>query len=87
MASVALSFAILDSTGSLTDLSYVLAARIVPMVLFLLGGGVAGDRFPRRWVMIGADTVRAASHAALAAAFLSSPGFNGELVSWFSGVR
>lgn len=70
MATVALSFAILDSTGSLSDLSYVMAARIVPMVLFLLGGGVIGDRFPRRWIMIGADTVRAASHAGLAFAFL-----------------
>ncbi|GAB3896078.1 MFS transporter [Kibdelosporangium lantanae] len=70
MAGVALSFAVLHSTGSLADLSFVLAARIVPMVLFLLGAGVLGDRFPRRLVMIYADTIRALSQGGLALAFM-----------------
>jgi MFS family permease len=74
MAGIALSFAVLHSTGSLADLSFVLAARIVPMVLFLLGAGVLGDRFPRRLVMVYADTVRALSQGGLALAFmLGSP--------------
>nr|WP_042177949.1 MFS transporter [Kibdelosporangium sp. MJ126-NF4]CEL12866.1 FIG01128413: hypothetical protein [Kibdelosporangium sp. MJ126-NF4]CTQ98552.1 FIG01128413: hypothetical protein [Kibdelosporangium sp. MJ126-NF4] len=70
MAGVAISFAVLQSTGSLADLSFVLAARIVPMVLFLLAGGVLGDRFPRRLVMLSADVLRAVSQAALAIAFM-----------------
>ena len=70
MASVALTFAVLDSTDSVNALGLVMAARIVPMVLFLLGGGILGDRFSRRRVMLVADIVRAGSHAALAAAFL-----------------
>ncbi|MFD5247389.1 MFS transporter [Amycolatopsis sp. NPDC058340] len=70
MATVALSFAVLDSTGSLTDLSLVLAARIVPLVLFLLGGGLLGDRLSRRWVMIISDCVRAVSQGLVATLFL-----------------
>ncbi|TCO60713.1 MFS transporter [Actinocrispum wychmicini] len=71
MAGVALSFAVLHGTGSLRDLSFVLAARIVPMVLFLLFGGVLGDRFPRRIVMLSADSVRALSQGGLALAFMA----------------
>lgn len=69
MASVALVFAVLHKGGSLADLSYVLAARIVPMVLLLLGGGVIGDRFPRRWVMLSADCLRVVSQGMLALLF------------------
>jgi len=39
MAGVALVFAVLDRRGSLSDVSLVLAARILPMTVFLLGGG------------------------------------------------
>ncbi|MER7760312.1 MFS transporter [Streptomyces sp. NPDC097619] len=73
MASVALAFAVLHHGGSPTDLSLVLAARIVPMVLFLLGGGVLGDRLPRRLVMLSADAVRALSQGILALLFLAGP--------------
>ncbi|TDD36510.1 MFS transporter [Actinomadura sp. KC06] len=72
MASVALVFAILHKGGSLTDLSCVLAARIVPMVLLLLGGGLLGDRFPRRWVMPSADCLRVVSQSMLALLFFVS---------------
>ncbi|MGG7570619.1 MFS transporter [Streptomyces sirii] len=73
MASVALAFAVLHNGGSPADLSLVLAARIAPMVLFLLGGGVLGDRLPRRRVMLVADSVRALSQGALAVMFLAGP--------------
>ncbi|EDY49658.1 MFS transporter [Streptomyces clavuligerus] len=73
MASVALAFAVLHMGGSPTDLSLVLAARIVPMVLLLLGGGVLGDRLPRRTVMLVADSVRALSQGALAVLFILGP--------------
>ena len=70
MATVALAFAVLGEGGSLTDLSLVMAARIVPMVLFLLGGGVLGDRLPRRTVMLYADWLRALTQGAVAVLFV-----------------
>ncbi|MFE0186506.1 MFS transporter [Streptomyces sp. NPDC058989] len=73
MASVALAFAVLHNGGSPTDLSLVLAARIVPMVLFLLGGGVLGDRLPRRQVMLVADSFRALSQGTLALLLMAGP--------------
>jgi len=71
MSTVALAFAVLDSGGSATTLSLVLAARIVPMVLVLPTAGVLGDRFPRRWVMLWADCGRAAAQAAIAVVFFA----------------
>ena len=55
---VALAFAVLDLTGSATDLGIVLAARTVALVASLLVGGVVADRIGRRMVMISADLVR-----------------------------
>ncbi|MDG4827230.1 MFS transporter [Asanoa sp. WMMD1127] len=69
MAGVALAFAVLESGGSPATLSYVLAARIVPMVAILPVAGVLGDRFPRRLVMIWADVLRAGTQAAIAVLF------------------
>ncbi|MGO9955790.1 MAG: MFS transporter [Solirubrobacteraceae bacterium] len=43
---VALAFAVLDLTGSVTDLGVVLAAQTVPLVAFVLLGGVWADRLP-----------------------------------------
>jgi hypothetical protein len=43
-AGVALAFAVLDITDSATALGQVLAAHTIPMVLFLLWGGVIADR-------------------------------------------
>src|SRR5256885_413395 len=40
---VALAFAVLDLTGSATDLGLVLAARTLPMIGSLLAGGVLAD--------------------------------------------
>ncbi len=62
---VALAFAVLDLTGSATDLGLVLAARTVPLVGCLLLGGVVADRISRRRVMITADVVRLISQALL----------------------
>ena len=49
---IALTFAVLDSGGGATGLGIVLAARVAPEVLLLLLGGVVGDRYPRRAVLI-----------------------------------
>jgi MFS family permease len=51
MAGVALTFAVLDINDSATALGQVLAARTIPMVVFLLLGGVIADRFPRTVIL------------------------------------
>jgi MFS family permease len=63
---VALAFAVLDLTGSATDLGYVFAAKAVPLVAFLLVGGVFADRLPRRAVMLTADVARGAAQGMVA---------------------
>jgi MFS family permease len=66
IAPVALAFAVLDLTGSKTDLGLILAAREIPLILFLLVGGIWADRFPRNRVMVGANVFSALSQAAAA---------------------
>jgi predicted MFS family arabinose efflux permease len=56
---VGVSFAVLAVTGSVTDLSYVLAAQIAPSLVFALLGGVAADRFPPQRVIVAANLVMA----------------------------
>ncbi|MGH2859454.1 MAG: MFS transporter [Solirubrobacteraceae bacterium] len=68
---VALSFAVLDLTGSATDLGLVLASETVAMVGALLVGGVVADRIGRRTVMIGADLARLVSQTTIAALLIS----------------
>lgn len=71
MSGVALAFAVLDLTGRPADLGYVLAAASLPLVGFLVVGGVVADRLERRLVMVGADAVRFVAQAATAALLLS----------------
>lgn len=80
MVAVALSFAVLDLTGSVSDLGYVFAARLVPLVVFLLAGGVLADRLPRRAVMLAADVTRLASQGVMAALLISGRAQLWELV-------
>ncbi|GAB3773266.1 MFS family permease [Nocardioides ginsengisegetis] len=47
MAPVALAFAVLHVSDSPSALGAVLAASTIPMVVFLLAGGVLADRLPR----------------------------------------
>ena len=56
---VGVSFAVLKATNSATDLSYVLAAQIVPSLVFALIGGVAADRFPPQRVIVAANLLMA----------------------------
>ena len=62
---VALAFAVLDLTGSATDLGLVLAARALPVVALLLVGGVWADRLPRNAVMLTTDLVRFVTQTAV----------------------
>src|SRR5215213_1384360 len=48
--------------GSRTDVGIVLAAATIPLLAFLLIGGVWADRLPRHRVMIVTDIVRFALH-------------------------
>lgn len=64
MAPVAIAFAVLEH-GSASDVGYVLAAETLPLVLFLLIGGVIADQFSRRLVMLSSDVLRFAAEGAL----------------------
>ena len=55
---IAISFAVLDLTGSASDLGLVLFARILGQVLLFLAGGVWADRVPRQHVMVASNVVR-----------------------------
>lgn len=78
---VALAFAVLDLTGSATDLGLVLAAQTIPMVVFVLVGGVWADRLARRRVMLVSDLVRAVAQGASAALLLSGAAHVWELAA------
>ncbi|MCP9486601.1 MAG: MFS transporter [Gaiellaceae bacterium MAG52_C11] len=66
MTGVALTFAVLGTSGSATDLGIVLGAFTIAHAVFILAGGVWSDRLPRRLVMLAADIVRATVQATLA---------------------
>jgi predicted MFS family arabinose efflux permease len=68
---VALAFAVIEETGSATDLGFVLAAFSVARVVLIVVGGVWADRLPRRVVMVGADVVRTASQGLLAVVLIA----------------
>jgi predicted MFS family arabinose efflux permease len=71
---------VLDLTGSPSDLGYVFAAKTVPLVAFLLVGGVFADRLPRRAVMLAADVARMGSQGAVAVLILTHTAHVWELV-------
>jgi len=61
---VGVSFAVLYATGSIAELSYVLAAQIAPSLLFTLVGGVVADRLPPQRVIIAANLMIAVGEGA-----------------------
>ncbi len=71
MAPVALAFAVLAIEDSAAALGQVLAARSIPMVLFLLLGGVIADRFGRRLVIQVSNAVAVLSQATAATLVIS----------------
>jgi Transmembrane secretion effector len=71
MAPVALAFAVLDLTGSASDLGLTLAAASVPQVVFLLVGGVWADRLPRNAVMIGSNIASGVAQGLIAVLVLT----------------
>ena len=71
MAGVAVAFAVLATGGGGSALGAVMTARILPLVLLLLFGGVAADRFGSRIVMIVADVLRCGAQATFAVLLLT----------------
>jgi MFS family permease len=71
MAPVAIAFAVLDLTGSATDLGLVLAAHSVVVTALVLVGGVIADRVSPRLAMLRADLVSTASIGVIAVLLLT----------------
>lgn len=58
LSPIALAYGVLSLKGSTgTDLSLVMTARIAPMIIFMLLGGVIGDRFKRNRIVGGSDVI------------------------------
>lgn len=55
---VALPFAVLEAGGDLEAVGLVVAAELVPFLLFALVGGVISDRGDRRRILIASDVAR-----------------------------
>jgi predicted MFS family arabinose efflux permease len=78
---VALAFAVIQTLdGSPTDLGIVLAAQTLPLVVFVLAGGVWADRLPRQMVMLVSDVIRCVVQATIAVLLLSGRAELWELV-------
>ena len=68
---IAISFAVLDLTGSASDLGLVLFARVLGQVLLFLAGGVWADRLPRQHVMVASNVTRLFSQGLLGVLLVS----------------
>lgn len=89
LAPVAVAFGVLElPNGDGKALSLVMASTSLSLVLFSLLGGVIGDRFPRAWIVGGADILLALLVMANGIAYVTG---NGSIilftvVGFFSGV-
>jgi MFS family permease len=71
LAPIALAFAVLDATRSATDLAIVVGTRSAVNVGFLLAGGVASDRLPRRVTLLGSSLLAGLAQALVATVLLT----------------
>jgi MFS family permease len=87
MSSVAIAWAVLESTGSASDLGLVMASNVVPQVMLLAIAGAVADRLGRRRVMLSADMLRCCAQAALAVAVFAGhpPLWLFLLLGWLRG--
>jgi MFS family permease len=67
---VALSFGVLGR-GSATDLGLVFLAREIPLVVFVLAGGVWADRWSRRSILVWTNVLACGAQGLTAAALLA----------------
>ena len=70
-APIALAFAVIELTGSPSDLGLVLSAYMLAHLVFLLAGGVWADRLPRNLVMVTSDLLSGAAQAIAAVLLLT----------------
>ena len=80
VAPIALAFAVLDLTGSVSDLGWVVGARSVANVALLLFGGVVADRLPRALVLSASCAAAALTQGAVAGLVLTGTATIGWLV-------
>ncbi len=71
VAPVALAFAVLDLTGSVSALGVVVGVRSLTNVVFLLVGGVIADRLPRHLVVVVSSLLAAGTQAVVAVLVLT----------------
>jgi len=71
VAPIALAFAVLDLTGSVSLLGLVVGARSLANVAFLLLGGVLADRLPRPLVLVGSNVLSGLTQAVVATLVLT----------------
>jgi MFS family permease len=70
MANIALAFAVLGQ-GGVTELGIVLLAREIPLIVFVLLGGVFADRLRRKTILISTDLIKAAAQGMTAFLFFT----------------
>lgn len=68
---VAIPFAVLRIGGSASDVGYVATAGLIPVIAFLLIGGVIADRLPRHRVIVAANALQALAQGISAALVLT----------------
>lgn len=78
---VAIPFAVLQIGGSASGVGYVATAELVPLIAFLLLGGVVTDRLPRHKVMAAANVLQALAQGASAIVVLTGHARIWELVA------
>src|SRR3989449_9765593 len=71
LAPIAVAFAVLDLTGSATDVGIAFACWTLAQVCTLLIGGVVADRLPRRLVMLSSDSANFAIRAVMGGLLVS----------------
>ena len=89
LAPVAVSFGVLElPNGDGKSLSLVMATTSLTLVLFSLLGGVIGDRFPRAWIVGGADMLLALLVIGNGIAYVTGNGsvILFTIVGFFSGI-
>jgi MFS family permease len=71
VAAVAIPFAVLRIGGTASDIGYVATAELIPVIGFLLIGGVIADRLPRHQVIVAANALQALAWGTSATLVLS----------------
>ena len=66
IVTVALALFVMQLNGSASDLGIVIAAYLLPLIGFMLLGGVLADRMPRHLVVVVTDLLRFVLHGLLA---------------------